>query len=98
LYREGELLVGVVVVRPEAQGCVGAEVAEDAALTELLVHRLELRHAHRHRAAAARGVAWRGNLEARLVGQADQELRLTQRVLADPLHADLPDQDAARRR
>src|SRR4051795_7374029 len=39
---EAQLVVGREVVRADAQACVRAEVAEDLALRELLVHSLEL--------------------------------------------------------
>ena len=77
---------------------VGPEVADDLPLAELLVHGLELRRAHRDRAAAARSIARAADLEAGLVGEVDQQLRLPDRVLADPLDADLLDQVVARGR
>src|SRR5512133_1888458 len=54
---EAKLVVGVVVVRAEPQAGVGTEVAQDLTLGELLVHRFEMRRAHRDGAAAAGRVA-----------------------------------------
>ncbi len=76
----------------------GPEVAEDLALAQLLVHRGELGHVDGDRAAAALGATRAAHLEAGLVGEVDQELRLAQRVLADPVDADLLDQVVAGRR
>ncbi len=96
--READVIVGVVVVRPEADAGIGTEVAEDLALAELLVHGGELRHVDGDGAAAALGAPRAPDLEAGLVGEVDQELRLPQRVRADPVDADLLDQVVARRR
>ena len=70
-----ELVVGREEVRPEAEADVRAEVAQDLALAELLVDRLELGDAHRDRAAAALRVARAHDLEAGRVEQADQAAR-----------------------
>src|SRR3989442_6433428 len=93
--REHELAFRVVVMRPEPQSRIGPEVAEDLALVELLVHGLELGRAHRHGAAAARRIARAADLEAGLVEQVDQELRLPDRVLTYAIDADLLDQVVA---
>src|SRR4029077_4053748 len=96
--REPELVVSVEVVRSDANSGIRTEVADDLALAELLVHGLELRRADRDRANAARGVARAADLEAGLVTEIDQQLRLPDRVLADPFDADLLDQVVARSR
>src|SRR4051794_16085302 len=84
-------------MRPEADARVGAEVAEDLPLRQLLVHRLELRHVHGHRPAAAFRLTWRADAEAARICTLDQELRLPQRVRANPFNADLLDQVIAGR-
>src|SRR5256885_16364672 len=86
---EPELVVRVVEVRAEPDARVRAEVAEDLPLAELLVHGLELGRLHEHGAATARRVARAPDLEARLVQQLDQQLRLADRVRPDALDADL---------
>src|SRR4051812_2940483 len=86
-----QLVVGVVVVGAEPQAGVGSEVAEDLALGELLVDGLESGRARGDRAAAAGGVARAADLEAGVVEELDQELRLADRVLADALDTDLLD-------
>src|SRR4051794_40755068 len=53
---EAELVVGVVVVRPEPKAGIGAEVAQDLAFGELCVHCLELGRADGDGAAATRRV------------------------------------------
>src|SRR4029453_11126648 len=85
---EPELVVGVVVVRTEAQAGVRPEVAEDLTFRELLVHRLEVRRSHRDGAAASRLVPGTADLEPRLVAEIDRQLRLSNRVLADAVDAD----------
>ena len=83
-------------MRPEADPRVRAEVAEDAARLELRVD------GRRTRGRAATtdpprraGVARAHDLEPGCVGEVDQELRLAQRALADPLDADLLDEVVA---
>ena len=78
LDREPQLVVGVVVVRAEADARIGAEVAEDLPLGELLVHGRELRHVDGDGAAAPLGASRAPHLEAGLVGEVDQQLRLAQ--------------------
>src|SRR5262245_37489547 len=90
-----ELLVGVEVVRPEPDPRVRPEVADDLALAELLVNRLEVGDEHGDRPAAPRRVARGANLEAGLVREPDQQVGLAKRVRADPLHADLLDEVVA---
>src|SRR5262245_17492875 len=93
--REAELVVAVIVVRPEAETGVGAEVAEDLALGQLLVDGLELRCANRDRSASTGPIPGTANLEAGLVEQVDEQLCLAHRVLSDPVDADLLDQVVA---
>ena len=90
--RVAQLLVGVEVVRPEPDARVGAEVAEDLPLHQLTVDRRELRHVDGHGAAAAARVAGAANTEPGGVCEVDQKLCLAERVLADPVDADLLDQ------
>ena len=52
---EAELLVGGEEVRPEADARIGAKVAEDLPLGQLLVDGGELRDVHGHGAAAPAG-------------------------------------------
>src|SRR5437870_6251242 len=92
---EPELLVRVEVVRPEPDPGIGTEVAEDLPLCELAVDGLELGCAHGHGPAAPGGLARTAHLESGRLEQVDQELRLSQRVGADPLDADLLDQVVA---
>ena len=94
---EADLVVRVVVVRPETDARVGTEVAEDLPLGQLLVHGGELRDVDDHRAATALGRPRAPDLEPRLVGELDEQLRLTERVGTDPVDADLLDQVVARR-
>src|SRR5437879_3492042 len=89
--REAELLVRVVVVRPEPDARVGAKVAEDLPLGELPVDGLELGRTHRHSPAAAGRVTGAADVEAGTVEQVDQELRLAQRVLTNTVDPDLLD-------
>ena len=74
-----------------------AEVAEDLALRELLVHGRELVDVDGDGAAAALRVARARDPEAGRVGESDQQLGLAERVGADPLDADLLDQVVAGR-
>src|SRR6266511_4564121 len=75
--RVPQLVVRVVVVRPEPQPGIRAEVAQNLPLGELRVHGLELRGADRDRAAAPAGVPRAADLEPRLVEELDQELCLS---------------------
>src|SRR5581483_12244712 len=79
-------------VRAEAETRLGSEVAEDAAVRELLVDTLEARSADGGDAAAARGVARARHVEAGVVQELRQERRLPERVRPDPLDPDLLDQ------
>src|SRR6266550_9627874 len=96
--RVAKLVVGGEVVRSEPQPGVRTEVAEDLTLGKFLVHRLELGRAHRHGAAAAGRVARAADIEAGVIEQGDEQLRLARRVLADAVDADLFDQVVARGR
>src|SRR5581483_5264579 len=78
-----DLVVRREVVRAEPDARVGPEVAQDLSLHQLAVDGWELGHVHRHRATAAARVARAAHLEARRVGEVDQELRLPERVLPD---------------
>src|SRR5581483_9578176 len=86
-----ELVLGVEEVRAEAKADVRPEVTEDLALGELPVHALEAGHADRHARAPARRVPLRGDLEAGLVREPDQQVGEPQRPLADRVDADLLD-------
>src|ERR1700745_3749868 len=79
---EPQLVVGVVVVRPQAETRIGPEVAEDLPLGELLVDGLELGRADGDSAAAPRRIARTADLEPGRVEQIDQQLRLAAGVLA----------------
>src|SRR6187200_1835481 len=90
--RVPQLLVGVVVVRSEAEAGVGAEVADDLTLSELLVHGLEFGRSHGDGAAAAGCVTRAADVEAGVAAEVDEELRLPDGVLTDSVDADLLDQ------
>src|SRR5207248_822727 len=82
---------GVVEVRPEAQAGLGKAVDEDPAPGELAVDLGEAGSLYDDGAAAPVRVAWAAWLETRLLEQLDQQRRLLDRPLADPLDADLLD-------
>src|SRR5438105_8695285 len=95
---EPDLVVRGEEVRPEAEARVRPVVADDLARRELRVHRLEVRYAEDDRPAAELRVARRGQLEARLVDELDEQRRLPHRVLADAVDSDLSDDLVARAR
>ena len=94
-----ELGVGVVEVRPEPDPGAGAEVAEDSALGELFVHRLEAGTwtvTVPPRRAGSRGERMSNPA---VVGEARSAARFDASELRpDPLDADLLDQRVAGRR
>src|SRR3954451_11361997 len=73
---EAQLVVGREVMRADAQACLRAEVTEDLPFCELLVHGLELGRSNGHGPTASGWIARAADVEARLVEQIDQELRL----------------------
>src|SRR4029079_10011436 len=77
--------------RPESDPDLGAEVAEDLPLGELLVDTLEPGHPDRHAGAAPRLVALRGDLESGPVRELDQVVGQVEAPAADRLDADLLD-------
>ena len=83
---------------PRRMPAPGRKSQRICALRQLRVHGRELGDVDGDGAAAPLGLARAPDLEAGRVGELDQELRLPQRVLADPLDADLLDQVVARRR
>src|SRR3970040_559516 len=93
---EPHLVIRVVEVRAEANAGVRPEVTEDPARLEFRMDGGELRNVERDRSAAARGVTRAANLEAGLVGEVDEQLCLSQRVLANPRDADLLDEVVSR--
>src|ERR1700744_3001159 len=89
--RVPHLVAGVEEVRAEPDPAlrIWAEVADDPALAELFVARGVVGGRDGDRAAASPGLPRRDDLEPRIVGEVDQELRERERALADPRHADL---------
>src|SRR5207248_7185377 len=87
-----ELVVGVVVMRPEPDSGFGTEVAENLPFGELAVDGFELGCADSDSAAAAGRIAGAPDFEAGGLEEIDQQVRLAERVRADPADADLLDQ------
>ncbi len=96
LDREPQLVIGCEEVRAEADPGAGPEVAEDAPLLELRIDRRALGHREDHRAAAPVGLAPAVDLDPGRISQVDEQARLPERVLADPIDADLLDEVVAR--
>jgi len=78
LDRESQLVVGVVVVRAQADSRIGAEVAEDLPFGELLVHGRKRRNVDGDGAAAPLGASRAPDLESGFVREVDEQLRLAQ--------------------